>query len=78
MFEKVGEPNLFAGPLDVLLHPPPVLAEGEGPVGRRLGARADGRVVRRAQEIGYGEALRHGVGHHLVLHALVPVVAPRL
>jgi hypothetical protein len=54
VFEKAGEPDLFAGPLGVLLHPPPVLAEGEGPVGRRLGARADGRVVRRAQEVGDG------------------------
>jgi hypothetical protein len=78
LLEEVREPNLSAGPLDVLLHLPPVLPEGEGPVGRRLAARADGRVVGRAEEVGGGEALRLGVGHHLVLHALVPVVAPRL
>ena len=78
MFEKVGEPDLPPGPLHVVLHPPPVVPECEIPVRRRLAAGSDGGVVGRAEEVGDGEALRLGVGHHFVLHAPVSVVAPRL
>jgi hypothetical protein len=78
LHEKIREADLLPGPLDVLLHPSPVLPEGERPVERRLLARADRRLVGRAEKVGDGVALRPGVRHHLVLHALVSVVAPRL
>lgn len=78
LHEKIREADLLPGSLDIFLHLSSVLSEGECPVERRLLARADRRVVGRAEEVGNGVALRLGVGHHFVLHALVSVVAPRL
>ena len=78
LHEKIREADLLPGSLDIFLHLSPVLSEGECPVKRRLFARADRRVVGRAEKVGNGVALRLGVRHHFVLHALVSVVAPRL
>ena len=78
LHEKIREADLLPGSLDIFLHFSPVLSEGECPVKRRLFARADRRVVGRAEKVGNGVALRLGVRHHFVLHALVSVVAPRL
>lgn len=81
-FAEALQAELSAREPDVLPDLVPVLPEGEALIARRrsagAAARPDERVVAGAQEEGGGEPLPRGAGHHPVLDAPVPVVAPRL
>lgn len=76
--EKSWKPHLITTSFHVLFHLPPELPESELLVDGRLPATPYGGLVWWAKEISYRIPLHLRIGHHLVLHTLVDIIAPCL